>query len=336
MSSVDLQTIAKKMMERGKGLLAADESTGSANEKRLALVGIEGTEENRRRFREIMFTAPGIEQYLSGVILYEETLHHTTSTKQIPLGDVLIARGIIPGIKVDKGLRPLPGFDEKEKVTQGLDDLALRLAEYHKLGCRFAKWRAAFPISDTLPSNEVVKINAVMHARYASLCQETGIVPIVEPEVLYPGTHTLERAEEVTTHVLKVLMETLAEYRVDLTGTILKSSMVLAGKEVEAQSTPEEVAEATLRTFKNAVPAEIAGIVFLSGGQGAEQATKNLNAIAKGNDGPWPITFSYSRAIQMPMLETWCGDEANVEAAQKVLLEKCKENSQASIGEYSA
>lgn len=335
MSSVDLPTIAKKMMERGKGILAADESNGSANEKRLALVGIEGTEENRRRFREILFTAPGIEDYLSGVILYDETLHHTTSKKQIPLGDVLIARGIIPGIKVDKGLRPLLGF-EGEKVTQGLDDLAERLEEYHNMGCRFTKWRAELSITDLIPSDEAIKINAIMLARYASLAQAAGMVPIVEPEVLYPGSHTIERAEEVTTKVLKTLMGTLAEYRVDLSGTVLKSSMVLAGKDNEVQSTPEEVAEATVRTFKNAVPKEVAGIVFLSGGQGAEQATKNLNAVAKANDGPWPITFSYSRAIQMPMLETWVGDEANVETAQKVLLEKCKVNSLASLGEYPA
>lgn len=331
MSSIDLATIAKKMMERGKGLLAADESTGSANEKRLAIVGIPGTPENRRRFREILFTAPGIEQYLSGVILYKETLENRTADGT-PLADLLIARGIIPGIKVDAGRKPLFGF-EGEDVTQGLDDLDTRLAEYYEAGCRFTKWRAAFPISDTLPSTEAVKINTVMLARYAAIVQQAGMVPIVEPEVLYPGTHTIERAEEVTTYVLKTLMDTLLEYKVDLGGVILKSSMVLAGKDNETQSTPEEVATATIRTFKESVPAEVAGIVFLSGGQSAEQATKNLNAVAKANDGPWPITFSYSRAIQMPMLETWKGDEANVEAAQKILLEKCAENAKASLGE---
>lgn len=333
MSSTDLSLIAKKMMERGKGILAADESTRSANEKRLALVGIEGTEENRRRFREILFTAPGVEEHLSGVILYDETLHHTTSTKKIPLVDVLIARGIIPGIKVDRGLRPLTGFDG-ETVTQGLDDLAERFEEYYKMGCRFAKWRAAFSVADTLPSTEVIEINAIMHARYASLAQAAGIVPIVEPEVLYPGSHTIERAEEVTTNVLKIVFDTLLRYKVDLRGIVLKSSMVLAGKD-DARHTPEEVASATLQTFKKAVPEDVAGIVFLSGGQTAEQATQNLNAIAKQNEGPWPITFSYSRAIQVPMLEAWRGEEANVETAQKVLLEKCAENAKASLGQLA-
>jgi fructose-bisphosphate aldolase, class I len=328
----DLYAIAAKMMEKGKGILAADESTKSANKLRLELVGVEGTAENRRRFREILFTAPNVEQYLSGVILYEETLHNTTKEGDL-FPDILISRGIVPGIKVDKGLRPLFNF-EGDKVTQGLDDLYERMEEYHGLGCRFAKWRAALQISNNTPSMEAVRINSVMLARYASICQEAGVVPMVEPEVLFDGAHDIARAEEVTTDVLKVLMDTLLEYRVDLKGVILKSSMVLAGKAHEKVSTPEEVAAATLRTFAASVPAEVAGIVFLSGGQEAERATENLNVIAQKNTGPWPITFSYSRAIQMPMLEAWRGDEQNVSEAQKVLLAMCAANAEASLGRY--
>ena len=333
----DLHEIASAMVSSGKGILAADESTSTMDEKRLASIDLPGNPENRRKFRQILFTAPQIEQYISGVIMYDASIKKTTD-EGIPFADLLTARGIIPGIKVDKGVRPFQEFPG-EMVTQGLDDLDKRLEVYYRLGARFAKWRAVINIGDGLPTNECLSVNAVMLARYAALCQEVGIVPMVEPEVIFDGAHDIARAEEVTTQTLQTLFNTLTQYRVDLKGVILKSSMVLAGKEYEKQSTPEEVAEATVRTFQNSVPHEVPGIVFLSGGQDALRATENLQAVAKvqakRDTQSWAITFSYSRALEEPVLEAWQGKEENISAAQATLLHRAKMNSLAQKGEYA-
>jgi fructose-bisphosphate aldolase class I len=263
--------------------------------------------------------------------MYDSSMRNKTDDGT-PFTDVLIARGIVPGIKVDLGTRELDGF-KNEVVTQGLDNLAERFAEYYNMGARFAKWRAVVRIDeDETPTDSAIKINAIMLARYSQLAQAAGIVPIVEPEVMYAGDHSLEKAEMVTTRTLQILFQTLQEYRVDLQGLILKSSMVLAGEGHQEKTSPEAVANATLRTFHMSVPHECAGIVFLSGGQTPEQATANLNAIAKLGEQPWPITFSFSRAIEEPMLKVWDGKKENESAAKEILLETCQKNSQASLG----
>lgn len=319
-------------MARGKGFLAADESTGTMN-KRLASIGVEETAENRRRFRELLFGCPGAEEYLSGTIMYDSSIRNQMSDGT-PFVDVLIAKGIIPIIKVDKSTVPHTGFPG-EVVTQGLDDLAERFAEYHELGARAAKWRAVFAISADTPTDENIACDAHMFARYAALAQEAGIVPMIEPEVLFQGTHSIEDAERVTTHVIKMTFDILAQHRVDLAGVILKSSMVLAGNEHTKPSTPEDVAEATVRTFKNSVPEEVPGIVFLSGGQSPLRATENLHAVAELEPLPWEISFSYSRAIEEPILEVWKGSDDNVAAAREVMLHRLKMNSLAEKGEYA-
>jgi fructose-bisphosphate aldolase class I len=325
-----LYETAAAMLASGKGILAADESDSTAG-KRLEMVRLDNTPENRRAWRETMLGAPGIEEYISGVIFYDSTLRDETSDG-VPFGDLLLARGIIPGIKVDLGVKDLQGF-KGEVVTQGLDDLDKRFAEYYDLGARFAKWRAVITIDeDELPTDASLKANAMMLARYAQLAQDAGIVPMVEPEVIFEGDHSLAKAEMVTTRTLQILFQTLIEYKVDLSGLILKSSMVLAGSKHPEESTPEQVAQATLRTFHMSVPHEVAGIVFLSGGQTPKRSTLNLNAIAKLGQQPWPITYSFSRAIEVPMLLAWGGKPENAEASQKVLLETCKENSLAALG----
>lgn len=331
--NADLYEIAKHMLQPGKGLLAADESTRTMN-KRLSAVDVEETEENRREYRELLFTAPGIEEYLSGVIMYDSSIKNATA-EGVPFPDVLASRGIIPGIKVDMGTRPLEGF-EGEVVTQGLDDLAERFKEYYDLGARFAKWRAVVTIDEAIPTDESMHANALMMARYSALAQEAGIVPIVEPEVIFHGTHDINRAEMVTRRAIQILFETMMRYRVDLKGVILKSSMVLAGDQYAEQSSPDEVADATLRVFHLSVPYDVPGIVFLSGGQTPRRATENLQAIAARGGQPWTLTYSYSRALEEPVLAAWKGDKANVPAAQAALLKRLKLNSAAQKGEYTA
>lgn len=318
------------LLASGKGILAADESDSTAA-KRLEMVHLPNTPENRRAWRETMLSADGIEEYISGVIFYDSTLRDETSDG-VPFADLLTARGIVPGIKVDLGVKDLHGF-KGEVVTQGLDDLDKRFAEYYDLGVRFAKWRMVVTIDEEeLPTDAALKFNAIQLARYAQLAQAAGIVPIVEPEVIFEGDHSLQKAEMVTTRTLQILFQTLMEYRVDLAGLILKSSMVLAGSKNAEVSTPEQVANATLRTFHMSVPHEVAGIVFLSGGQTPKRSTDNLNAIAKMGQQPWPITFSFSRAIEEPMLLAWGGKPENAEKAQEALLENCKQNSWAAQG----
>jgi fructose-bisphosphate aldolase class I len=278
-----------------------------------------------------MLGAPDIENYISGVIFYDSTIRDETSDGT-PFADLLLARGIVPGIKVDLGVKDLQGF-KGEVVTQGLDDLDKRFHEYYDMGARFAKWRAVITIDeDELPTDAALKMNCMMLARYAQLAQDAGIVPVVEPEVIFDGDHSLAKAEMVTTRTLQMLFQTLMEYKVDLSGLILKSSMVLAGSKHPEQSSAEQVAQATLRTFHMSVPHEVAGIVFLSGGQTPRRSTENLNAIAKMGAQPWPITYSFSRAIEEPMLMAWGGKKENIKAAEEALLENCKENSLAAQG----
>ncbi len=332
-SNNELYTTVSQLMQSGKGILAADESDPSAG-KRLAMVDLPNNPGNRQDFREILFTAPGIEEFLSGVILYDSSIKNSTD-QGVPFPDVLAARGIVPGIKVDMGLRTLPGYGE-EQYTQGLDNLGDRLKEYFDFGARFTKWRGVVKISDSTPTGEALEMMSTQMALYAIIAQENGFVPIVEPEVLFPGNHTIQKAEAVTTQALTVLFTTLKKYKVDLKGTILKSSMVLAGDANTEQSTPEEVATATLRTFKIAVPKETGGIVFLSGGQTPKRATENLQAIASYGPQAWPITYSYSRAIEEPVLVAWQGKPENIKEAQKALLYRCKMNSLAQLGKYDS
>jgi fructose-bisphosphate aldolase class I len=324
------ETVAM-MMAQGKGILAADESDSTAG-KRLDMVHLPNSAENRQDFRELLFTAPNIEEYLSGVIMYDSSMR-TATDAGVPFPDVLTAKGILPGIKVDTGTKDLEGFPG-EVVSQGLDGLEERFLEYADLGARFAKWRAVITIDKNIPTDASIEMNAIMLTRYAQIAQRCGIVPMVEPEVIFAGDHTIERAELVTTRTLQILFQTLMKYKVDLGGLILKSSMVLAGDMCREQSTPEQVANATLRTFHMSVPHEVGGIVFLSGGQSPKRSTENLNAIGKMGSQPWPITYSYSRAIEEPFLLAWQGKPENTEEAQKVLLHACKMNSLATQGKY--
>jgi len=324
------ETVAA-LMAPGKGILAADESDSTAG-KRLEMVQLNNTPANRQNFRELLFTAPSIEEYLSGVIMYDSSIKNTTDDG-VPFPDVLTAKGIIPGIKVDLGVKDFDGFPG-EVISQGLDNLEERFIEYYDFGARFAKWRAVITITDETPTDSCLEMNAVQLARYAQIAQKCGIVPMVEPEVIFAGNHDILRAEVVTTRTLQTLFQTLMKYRVDLGAIILKSSMVLAGDMHSEQSSPEEVAGATLRTFHMSVPYETGGIVFLSGGQTPKRATENLNAIAKMGKQPWPITFSYSRAIEEPFLLAWQGRDENTEVAQNTLLYVCKMNSLAQQGKY--
>ncbi len=328
----ELYAIVDQLMIEGKGILAADESDATAG-KRLEIAGLPNQPGNRQDFREIMFTAPGIEEFLSGVILYDSTIRENTDAG-IPFVDVLAARGIVPGIKVDKGTKELQKFPG-EVVTEGLDELTDRLHEYYGLGARFTKWRSVVTIDDKIPTDEVLRLNAVQFALYALKVQEAGMVPIVEPEVIFSGAHSLEDAESVTTRTLQILFETLRMYKVDLKGLILKSSMVLAGSEVQPESTPEEVAIATIRAFQLGVPRDVGGIVFLSGGQTPKRSTDNLNAVQKVGKQAWPITFSFSRALEEPVLVAWQGKPENIPGAQKALLEVLRQNSLAQQGKLS-
>lgn len=324
------ETVAA-LMAPGKGILAADESDKTAG-ARLQMVHLPNDEGNRQDFRELLFTAPGIEDYLSGVIMYDSSIKQDTDDG-IAFPDVLISKGIVPGIKVDLGTKDFDGFPG-EVVTQGLDDLEERFKEYYNLGARFAKWRSVVTISEETPTDASLEINSVALARYAQIAQRCGIVPMVEPEVIFAGDHDLARAEEVTMKALQVLFAKLRFYKVDMSALILKSSMVLAGDTYHEQTSPEEVAGATLRTFHLSVPHDVGGIVFLSGGQTPRRSTENLNAVAKMGRQPWPITYSFSRAIEEPFLLAWMGKPENEEEAQKMLVHACKMNSLAQQGKY--
>jgi fructose-bisphosphate aldolase class I len=329
-----LSRTAAAMVAKGKGILAADESSGTC-EKRFKSVGVECTEENRRTYRGLLFGTPGVERYLSGVILYDETLRQKADDGQ-PFPQYLASKGIIPGIKVDKGTIDLPLSAAGEKVTEGLDGLSKRLEEYFALGARFAKWRAVITIGDAIPTHTCLYANAHALARYAAACQAASIVPMIEPEVLLDGEHTIERCEEVTEATLRATYAACAAHNVAVEDLILKTSMVVSGKDAARQAGVDEVAERTIRVLKRCVPAAQPGIVFLSGGQSDEAATAHLNAMAATKGLPWPLTFSYSRALQNPALKTWRGQGANVAGAQKAFLHRAHMNSLAASGQWKA
>lgn len=326
-----LKEIVSKMVEEGKGILAADESTETCN-KRFDSVGIEKTEENRRLYREMLFTAPDIEKFIGGVILFEETLNQKTK-EGISFPEFLLSRGILSGIKVDKGLEALVDSPE-EKHTKGFDGLQNRLKEYAKKGAKFAKWRAVISIKEKeLPTESCIKINAKELAQYALLCQKEGIVPIVEPEILIDGKHTIERCQEVTEKTLKIVFEELKNNKVDLNGIVLKPSMVIAGKDCSKQAQISEVAEKTVETLKKCVPEAVQAIAFLSGGQTEKQATENLNAMNELSlVFPWKLTFSYGRALQASALEIFA--TGDIKKAQDSLKNRAQMNSNASFGKY--
>jgi len=328
-----LTQIAQAMVAPGKGILAADESTGTI-ENRFKSINVENTEENRRAYRDLLFTTKGIGDTISGVILYDETLRQK-SADGMSFVDLLNKNGVLPGIKVDAGAKPL-AFCPGETVTEGLDNLPKRCSEYVKLGAKFAKWRAVIDIGVDMPSSTSIAANAHALARYAAICQEAGLVPIVEPEVLMDGDHTVERCEQVTEWTLNAVYEALYMNRVSLEGSVLKPSMVISGKGCSRQAGVEEVAERTVRILKRTVPAAVAGIVFLSGGQSDELATAHLNAMNKLANNPWPLSFSYGRALQQPSLKAWRGSPANVAAAQAALAHRGRMNGLAALGRYSA
>jgi fructose-bisphosphate aldolase class I len=331
MNKTTLESTAQALLAPGKGILAADESFPTIG-KRFKEFNIPSTEENRRAYREMLFTTPGLGEFISGVILFDETMRQKIGRASMP--EALARQGIIPGIKVDEGTMNLPGF-AGEKITQGLDGLRERLAEYRELGARFTKWRAVIAIGERLPTTACLEANAHAHALFAALCQEAGLVPIVEPEVLMDGNHTLARCEEVTTATLQTVFAALFDHRVVLEHMLLKSGMVLSGKDCPQQAGDSEVAAATLRCFRRTVPAAVPGIVFLSGGQSAVAATERLNAIGRAGDVPWKLTFSYGRALQDDALKTWKGAPANVAAAQAALYHRAKCNGLAVQGKYS-
>ena len=333
MAGSDLNAIANAIVAPGKGIIAADESH-STIQKRFESIDVESTEDSRRAYRQMLFTTPGVSDFISGVILFDETIRQKADDGA-PLVQILTQQGIMPGVKVDKGAKALAGASN-EKVTEGLDGLRDRLNEYHKLGARFTKWRAVIAIGDGIPSQYCIDANAHALARFAALSQEAGLVPIVEPEVLMDGDHTIERCYEVTEATLHSVFNALYEQRVVLEASLLKPNMVLSGKDCPQQATPEEVAEATVRCFKRTVPAAVPGIVFLSGGQSNEIATANLNAMnAMDAAHPWQLSFSYGRALQEPPLKAWRGDAANVERAKQAFLHRAKCNGAARYGKYT-
>jgi len=330
--STELHETARALVAEGKGILAADESDTTIK-KRFDTIDLESTEENRRAYRDLLFTTPGVEEYISGVILFDETIRQS-SVDGTPFPKLLESKGIIPGIKVDKGAKPLP-LAQGETITEGLDGLRERLKDYYDLGARFAKWRATYSISDTLPSDYCIWTNAHALARYAALCEEANIVPIVEPEVLQDGTHTIERSYHVTCRVLDALYTELFDQRVDIFGTLLKPNMVLSGYDAPNRAGADEVAEWTLKCFYKHVPAAVPGIVFLSGGQSDEDATAHLNAMNARGPHPWQISFSYGRALQAPAIKAWAGRPENVEAGQHAYYHRAKMNSAARTGMYA-
>lgn len=334
MSSMQLVKTAQAMVAEGRGILAIDESTGTCK-KRFDAIGVECTEETRRDYRGMLLTTPGLGEFISGAILFDETLRQST-VDGMAFVKVMQDAGIIPGIKVDKGAHPLAGH-EGEKVTEGLDGLRQRLKEYSGLGARFAKWRAVITIGDNMPTLACIEANCHALARYAALCQEAGIVPIIEPEILMDGTHTLDACYEVTEATLRNLYNEMYEQNILLEGSILKASMVISGKDCPEHADVDEVARATVECLLNTVPAAVAGVVFLSGGQGNEEATAHLDAMNRLGDFPWPLSFSYGRALQAPALALWGEDtENNIEAAQMVLAHRARMNGLASTGKYKS
>jgi len=333
MSIEQLAETARAMVAPGKGIIAIDESSATCA-KRFAGVGIENTEENRRAYRELLLTAPNANQYLSGAILFDETIRQSTRSG-IPFAKYMADNGMIPGIKVDKGTHALAGFPG-EVVTEGLDGLRERLKEYAKLGAKFAKWRAVITIGEDAPSGTCIDSNCHALARYAALCQEAGIVPMVEPEVLMDGEHDIDTCFEITEVTLRSLFGALYEHNVMLEGTILKASMVVSGKDCPEQAGIEEVAEMTLRCLKSAVPASLPGIVFLSGGQSDDDATAHLDAMNRMGAKPWPLSFSYGRAMQSAALKIWAKDlTGNIAAAQQTVYARAKANGLAALGKWT-
>src|SRR6266496_149564 len=324
----NLESIARKLVAPGKGILAADESSGTI-EKRLKIISVPSTEENRRAYRDVLFTTAGVGEFISGVILFDEKIRDGRT-----FVEALEELGIIPGIKVDKGAKPMANFPG-EKVTEGLDGLRERLTEYRQLGARFAKWRAVISISDKIPTRRCIETNAELLARYAALSQEADLVPIVEPEVLMDGTHTIERHFNVTQQTLEIVFHALFEHRVVLEAMLLKPNMVLSGKDSPQQASVQEVAEATVLCMKRVVPATVPGLVFLSGGQTDLQATEHLNAMNRLDHVPWELSFSFGRALQAPVLKAWKGDPAKVAEAQRVFHHRAWCNSKARFGKYT-
>lgn len=336
MENQSLYKIAKQLMTPGKGILAADQSVKTMN-KQLEAIGASPEAETRRQYRQLLFTTTGLEKYVTSVILFDATIRNHTDDRT-PFVDLLLSKGIIPIIKVDRSTTPLDGFPG-EVVTEGLDGLKPRLDEYVGMGARAAKWRAVINIGSGLPTTESIKFNCLLLARYARLCQEAGLVPIVEPEVIFAGGHDLKRSEEVTALTLRTLFAVLAQYQVDLKAVILKTSMVLAGSDNQTATPPEQVAEATLRVLEATVPPKVPGIVFLSGGQSPERVTANLNAIAKlekTKDLPWELAFSFSRGIEQPVQQAWQGKAENTAAAQQALIETLEKNCRADKGELES
>jgi len=332
MNNQNLEAIAKALVTEGKGILAADESFPTI-QKRFDQIDVVSTEETRCSYRELLFTTPGIEEFISGVILFDETIRQTTHDNT-PFVELLHQKGMIPGIKVDKGTKSLDGFPG-EKITEGLDHLRERLVEYRGLGASFAKWRAVIVIGAQIPSGFCISANAHALARYAALCQEAGLVPIVEPEVLMDGDHDFQTCEEVTTSLLEHVFYELSNHRILLEGVLLKPNMVIPGKECPQQASVSEVAEGTLRCLRRSIPVAIPGIVFLSGGQSPEVATQHLNAMNAMGPHPWELSFSYGRALQQPALKAWKGSPENFNIAQEALYHRAKCNSAARYGKYS-
>jgi fructose-bisphosphate aldolase class I len=333
MSLADLETVAAAMVAADKGILAADESSGTIK-KRFDKIALDSTEETRRSYRELLFTTPDMARAISGVIFYDETLRQKTSAG-VPFPEYLAKLGVLPGIKVDTGAKPLAGFPG-ETITEGLDGLRERLAEYYKLGARFAKWRAVIDIGAGIPSSFAIRANAHALARYAALCQEQNIVPIVEPEVLMDGDHTLARCEEVTDAALDAVFGQLQAHRVHLEGMVLKPNMVISGKKCAQRASPEEVAAATVRCLKRHVPGAVPGIAFLSGGQAPAEAALHLSLMNAAGKLPWQLTFSYGRALQDAALSAWAGKSANLAAGQREFGRWARMNSLARSGRYRA
>ena len=336
MNFTDLNEIANRMVAKGKGILAADESTPTCK-KRFDSINVESTEINRNIYRDMLFTTSGMEEFISGVILFDETLRQHTIKDKIPFPEYLDKLGVIPGIKVDKGAHALVN-SKNEKVTEGLDGLDDRLKEYFKLGARFAKWRAVINISDSTPSNTCIFANTHGLARYAALCQENGIVPIVEPEIIMDGDHTIEVSFDITEEVLHSTFYELYAQNVQLEGIVLKPNMVLSGYECSKQASIDEVSEMTVTVLKRCVPAAVPGIAFLSGGQSDEDATAHLNKMNQilSKNSPWNLTYSYGRALQAPALKAWGGKNDNISKAQEAFFKRAKLNSMATKGEYDS
>jgi fructose-bisphosphate aldolase, class I len=332
MAAHELRAVAESIVADHKGILAADESTGTIK-KRFDSIGVESTEQTRQAYRNLLFTTAGVEDWIGGVILYDETIRQRADDGT-PFAELLASRGILPGIKVDTGAHDLAHFPE-EKVTEGLDGLRERCAEYRQLGARFAKWRAVITIGDGIPTDGCIQANAHALARYAGICQEQDLLPIVEPEVLMDADNSIETCYDVTARTLHTVFDELFKQRVDLAGTLLKPNMVIAGKGSPAQADAGRIAKLTIEAFKRHVPAAVPGIVFLSGGQSEVEATQNLNEINRVG-GPWPLSFSYGRALQASALDAWGGDPASVEAGQQAFAHRARMNSLAVAGEWNA